>query len=66
MVASCPFSRKGRPITCGSEFKKVRQKRSLTTTTGGRPGFSVRAEKKRPAAGVTPSVEKYSGETSCP
>ena len=66
MVAIWPFSRTERPRACGSEFKYVRQKRSLTTTTGVMPGFSVSARKKRPAAGVTPRVEKYSGETKCP
>jgi hypothetical protein len=30
------------------------------------PGFSVSGPKPRPAAGVTPKVVKYSGETRCP
>ncbi len=30
------------------------------------PGFSVSGAKNRPAAAVTPRVEKYSGETRCP
>jgi hypothetical protein len=30
------------------------------------PDFSVAGLKNLPEAGVTPSVEKYSGETKCP
>jgi hypothetical protein len=66
IVANWPLRRTTRPTARGSEFKYLRQKRSLTTTTGAMPGFSVSELKKRPEAGVKPRVEKYSGETRCP
>jgi len=55
-----------RPTAWGSAPSCLRQKRPLTTTTGGVPGLSVAGPKNRPAAGFTPKVEKYSGETRCP
>ena len=66
MVACRPFTRSARPITCGSAWRCIRQKRSLTTTVGAAPGDSWAGSKKRPSKGVTPRVEKYSGETRWP
>ena len=66
MVASCPFTRSERPTARGSESRRVRQKRSLITTTGASPGLSRSGLSTRPCAAWMPSTEKYSGDTRCP
>ena len=65
-VALWPFTCSVLPTARGSASSRRLQNRSLTTTTGSAPNRSVSGERRRPAAGATPSASKYSGETRWP
>src|SRR5690348_16620155 len=66
MVYGRPFKVIERPRTLGSEFRWVRQKLLLTTTTGSLPGWSSAAVKAWPKIGVAPRVVKKSAVTATP
>src|SRR3984957_7107267 len=58
VVAGCPSRRSVCPTTSGLELRRLRQKRSLITTTGASPDLSSSAPSTRPICDGTPSTEK--------